>query len=127
MVRDRQSISDDKVKEKLKDEMALKGYIIGDGVSEQCYADSKKARVLSVPEYEMVQSYTEYKIKGIGQDIFRGRTEIRPYLHDHFSSCQFCPYGAVCGYEPELAGKEDRLPSINDAAAKSLMREEDKQ
>lgn len=126
MVRDHPNVSDEKVKEKLKDEMALKGYIIGDGVSEQCYAESKKARVLSVPEYEMVRSHTEYKIKGIGRDIFCGKTEIHPYLHNQFHSCDFCPYGAVCGFEAELTGKEDRLPSIQDAVAKSLMREEDK-
>ena len=127
MVRDRSDISDAKVKEKLKDEMALKGYIIGDGTSEKCYAESKKARVISAPEYEVVQNHIEGKIKGIGRDIFCGRTEIRPYLYDRFSSCDFCPYGAVCGYEPELTGKEDRLPSMNDAVAKSLMREEKKE
>lgn len=72
MVRDRKDLPDAKVQEKLKEEMALKGYIIGDGTSENCYVESKKNRVLSMSDYELVRSHTEHKIKGIGNDIFAG-------------------------------------------------------
>ncbi|MBQ1252007.1 MAG: PD-(D/E)XK nuclease family protein, partial [Firmicutes bacterium] len=120
-VKDRKTLRDDKLKEKLKSEMSLKGYIIGDGAVESCYPEEKGARILTVPEYNTVRSHTEKKIGRIGEDIFRGRTEIRPYLRKQFSSCNHCAYDRVCGYESALMGKEERLPVMKDAEAKERM------
>ena len=95
--------------------------IIGDGAVESCYPEEKGARILTVPEYNTVRSHTEKKIGRIGEDIFRGRTEIRPYLRKQFSSCNHCAYDRVCGYESALMGKEERLPVMKDAEAKERM------
>ena len=69
--------------------------------------------------------HTEKKIEDIGRDIFGGRTEIRPYRRSKGNSCDYCPYEALCGYEPELMGKEDLLLDLNDSEAKAKMYEED--
>lgn len=123
MVRDKKNISEQKIKEKLNDEMALKGYIIGD---KSFYGDAKNAKVMSAADYHTVRAHTEKKISTIGKEIFGGRTEIRPYLRSKGKSCDYCPYEALCGYEPELQGKEDRLADLNDSEAKARMYEEGK-
>ncbi|MBR5328941.1 MAG: PD-(D/E)XK nuclease family protein [Firmicutes bacterium] len=123
VVRDQKNISDQKIKDKLNEEMALKGYIIGD---KSFYGQSKNAKTITAQDYDTIRSHTEKKIGDIGRDIFGGRTEIRPYLRSKGKSCDYCPYEALCGYEPELMGKEDRLVDLNDSEAKAKMYEEDK-
>lgn len=124
LVKENRLMSDEEIKTKLNDEMQLKGYIIGDGVSEQCFAAQKKAKILSVAEHDQILSHTYQTIKTIGEDIFHGRTEIRPYVRGTFRSCDICPYQAVCGYETALMGKEERLHAINEEAAKNLLNRE---
>lgn len=123
MIRDNRNISDGKIKEKLNKEMALKGYIIGD---KSFYGDAQNAKIMSAADYHTVRAHTEKKISAIGREIFGGRTEIRPYLRSKGKSCDYCPYEALCGYEPELMGKEERLADLNDSEAKALMYEEGK-
>lgn len=123
MIRDNRNISEQKIKEKLNEEMALKGYIIGD---KSFYGNAKNAKIMSMADYDTVRAHTEKKISAIGRKIFDGCTEIRPYLRSKGKSCDYCPYESLCGYEPELMGKEDRLAELNDSVAKALMYEERK-
>lgn len=125
MLREDQALSDDQLRAKLSEEMALKGYIIGDGVSEKCFAPSKKTEQISVGEYDLVRRHTERQIAAVGKEIFHGCTEIHPYMRNNYSSCSFCPYNPVCGYEPELMGKEEVLPSLKDTVVKGLMLREE--
>lgn len=122
VVRDQKNLPPEKIKAKLTEEMALKGYIIGD---KSCYGNNKTAKIMTAKDYSTVRSHTEKKIEDIGRDIFGGRTEIRPYRRSKGNSCDYCPYEALCGYEPELMGKEDLLLDLNDSEAKAKMYEED--
>lgn len=121
LVKEKKLMTDTEIREKLSDEMRLKGYIIGDGCSEQCFPLEKKAKVLTPTEHDRMLSHTYQQIKTIGKDIFQGKTEIRPYSRGQFKSCDICPYRAVCGYEPELMGREEQLPVLKEAAAKTLI------
>jgi ATP-dependent helicase/nuclease subunit B len=125
LVKEKKLMTDTEIKGKLSDEMRLKGYIIGDGCSEQCFPQEKKAKVISVADHDRILSHTYQKIKTIGEDIFQGKTEIRPYSRGNFKSCDICPYRAVCGYEPELMGREEQLPAMKEAAVKNMMGGED--
>lgn len=125
LVREKKLLTDTEIKEKLSDEMRLKGYIIGDGCSEQCFPQEKKAKVLSLTDHDRILSHTYQKIRTIGQDIFQGKTEIRPYRRGLFKSCDICPYRAVCGYEPELMGREEQLPVLKEDAVKHMLSGED--
>ncbi|MGI5873306.1 MAG: PD-(D/E)XK nuclease family protein [Bacillota bacterium] len=124
MVREEGVLSEEELRKKLDDEMAMKGYIIGDGVGETCFGAAEKAKVLSVKQYEWVRDHTRRLITRIGREIFGGRTEIHPYLRKKTRSCGFCPYSAVCGYEPEVMGKEERLPDLKESEAMFRMEKE---
>lgn len=121
VVREQKPLSDEEIRAKLANEMQLKGYIIGDGVSEQCFHQEMKAKTLTLGDHDRLISHTHQTIKEIGKDIFEGRTEIRPYQRGTFRSCDICPYRAVCGYEAALMGREEQLPAMGEAAAKNLM------
>ena len=121
LVKEKKLMTDTEIREKLSDEMRLKGYIIGDGCSEQCFPLEKKAKVLSTTDHDRILSHTYQQIKTIGKDIFQGKTEIRPYSRGQFKSCDICPYRAVCGYEPELMGREEQLPVLKEATAKTMI------
>ncbi|HMM05999.1 MAG TPA: PD-(D/E)XK nuclease family protein [Clostridiales bacterium] len=125
LVKETKLMTDTQIKEKLSEEMRLKGYIIGDGCSEQCFPQEKKAKVLTTAEHDRMLSHTHQQIKTIGKDIFQGKTEIRPYRRGLFKSCDICPYRAVCGYEPELMGREEQLPVLKEAAAKTMIGKEE--
>lgn len=121
LVKENKLMTDAEIKEKLSDEMRLKGYIIGDGCSEQCFPQEKKAKVLSLSDHDRMMSHTYQQIKTIGKDILEGKTEIRPYSRGSFKSCDICPYRSVCGYEPELMGREEQLPALKEEAVKMMM------
>ncbi len=125
VVKETKQMTDTQIREKLSEETRLKGYIIGDGCSEQCFPQEKKTKVLSIAEHDCMLSHTYQQIKTIGKDIFQGKTEIRPYRRGPFKSCDICPYRAVCGYEPELMGREEQLPVLKEAAAKTLIGKEE--
>ena len=72
-----------------------------------------------------MRRHTERQIAAVGKEIFHGCTEIHPYMRNNYSSCSFCPYNPVCGYEPELMGKEEVLPSLKDTVVKGLMLREE--
>lgn len=127
-VNDGKTLPEEKIKEGLDNEMALKGYIIDTGDSEQCYAPRTKADILSEKEYRLMRRHTERSIYRCGKEIFAGKTEIRPYVKSYdgsAGSCDFCPYGPVCGYEPGIMGKEDRLKKMSPAEAITKMEAED--
>ena len=44
----------------------------------------------------------------MGTDIYNGNVEIAPFTEGQSSSCDYCPYEAVCGFDRKIKGFQER-------------------
>lgn len=85
------------------------------GKSEILPVDFKKdgeptanSRVASQEDFQNLIKYTQDKSIEIGREIIQGRVKIRPYNHGGMTACTYCPYSALCQFEPGQAGTSYR-------------------
>lgn len=57
-----------------------------------------RSQVLSQEELEQVLGYAQRLVASMGRELARGAAEAKPNLKNQ-NTCQYCPYGAVCGGE----------------------------
>jgi len=75
---------------------------------------SARSSVLSSEELTQVSDYVNHKIRRIGKEIIDGNFPLNPYEKGTRSSCTFCPYHAVCGFDKRIDGCEVRtLPEYS--------------
>lgn len=68
----------------------------------------KSDKAVDKEEFKLIADYTNYRIAEAGNAILRGNTEVNPYLLKNRSSCDYCPYAAVCGFDKKIPGYEVR-------------------
>ena len=56
----------------------------------------------------MISEYVNNHIVHAGNDIYNGNVEVAPFVDGQTSSCDYCPYKAVCGFDEKIAGFEER-------------------
>lgn len=65
-------------------------------------------------QFALLRDYANHVIRENGQAMYQGDTAVRPYTLDKKSSCDYCPYHSVCGYDPKIRGYEMReLPKLS--------------
>ena len=69
----------------------------GGGISENTrqYVKSKK-------DFELLLKYIEKILQNAGSKIIGGEIAARPYKSAQKKGCDFCPYSAVCGFDPSI-------------------------
>ena len=65
---------------------------------------SSRSAVLSGDEMKVVSDYVSYKVRDIGCKILAGDIQIDPYENADKSSCTYCPYKKVCGFDISIPG-----------------------
>lgn len=65
---------------------------------------SAKSSVITGDDMGEISSYVNHKIKQIGMDIMRGNIEINPYEQSGGTSCDYCEYKSVCGFDEGISG-----------------------
>ncbi|MFD2672414.1 helicase-exonuclease AddAB subunit AddB [Marinicrinis sediminis] len=60
----------------------------------------KSSSVFSLDQWEQVRSYIRGQIKEMGERILDGEVGIEPIKFGKKTPCQFCPYHAVCQFDP---------------------------
>lgn len=62
-----------------------------------------RSGVLSKEEFTILQKKIKRLIKQIADEILRGRIEIKPTYNSKQkkSSCEYCPYKTICGFNPK--------------------------
>lgn len=65
---------------------------------------SSKSSVITGNDMEEISGYVNYKIKQIGMDIMQGKIEINPYEQSGGTSCDYCEYKNVCGFDEGISG-----------------------
>lgn len=69
---------------------------------------SARSSVASAEEFEILSEYVNNTIVKAGNDIYKGNVQISPFVEGQVSSCDFCPYKAVCGFDRKVQGFEER-------------------
>ena len=47
----------------------------------------------------------------MGNAIYEGTVEVSPFVEGQTSSCDYCPYKAICGFDERVSGYESRKGS----------------
>ena len=69
---------------------------------------SAYSSVASTEEFEILSEYVNHRIVETGNHIYEGNVEVSPFVDGKTSSCDYCPYKAVCGFELKVKGFKER-------------------
>ena len=65
-------------------------------------------------EFDILSEYVNHNIVKKGNEIYSGNVKVSPYVEGDSSSCDYCPYKAVCGFDVKIKGYEDRNGTVID-------------
>lgn len=68
---------------------------------------TKYSSVAPTETFALISEYVNHHIKETGNEIYQGNVEVKPYRRGKNSGCDYCPYGAVCGFDLKIAGYEE--------------------
>ena len=69
---------------------------------------SARSSVASTEEFDILSEYVKHNIVKTGNDIYQGNVQISPFVEGQMSSCDYCPYKAICGFDVKIQGFEER-------------------
>lgn len=83
------------------------------------------SKVAEKEDFEVIQRYTDRKIREIGRRMLAGETAVSPCLTEKRDSCAYCPYHGICGFDERIPGfSYRRLSKLSQEEIMKLMREE---
>ena len=71
---------------------------------------SARSSVASAEEFQILSEYVNHTIVKAGNAIYQGNVQVAPFVEGQVSSCDYCPYKAVCGFDRKVQGYEERKP-----------------
>ena len=57
---------------------------------------------------EILSEYVNHRIVETGNAIYQGNVQVAPFVEGQMSSCDYCPYKAICGFDGKIDGFEER-------------------
>jgi len=69
---------------------------------------SSRSSVASAEEFEILSKYVNNSIAKSGKEIYQGNVQVAPFVEGQMSSCDYCPYTAVCGFDVKIDGFKER-------------------
>ena len=60
------------------------------------------SKTLSEEEFRRVMTYTDDKVKSLGNAIVTGDIEPHPYKKGKSSACDYCPYNSICQFDERM-------------------------
>lgn len=69
---------------------------------------SARSSVATAEEFAILSEYVNANIVKMGKDIYKGNVKVSPFVEGQESSCKYCPYKAVCGFDLKIQGFEER-------------------
>lgn len=87
---------------------------------------SAYSSVISEEDMTTISNYVNHKIRELGTGILQGNISVNPCEQNGNSSCTYCAYRSICGYDAEIAGYEMRkLENLSPDEAVLRMKESD--
>lgn len=81
-------------------------------------------KVTDKEEFALLSSYTSHIITRSAKELSAGDAAVRPYEQKGKSSCDYCPYAAVCGLDANVPGYQVRkLPEMDTEQIYEKMKE----
>ncbi len=62
-----------------------------------------RSKTASTRQMELLMDYNDSTLQKLGQKMYGGNTSISPYLLERESVCEYCQFGAVCGFDKKLS------------------------
>lgn len=69
---------------------------------------SARSSVVNANEFQILSEYVNNSIVRTGKEIYQGNVKVSPYVEGQMSSCDYCPYKAVCGFDIKIKGFEEQ-------------------
>lgn len=69
---------------------------------------SARSQTVTPEEYKAISGFVNKKVKEFGKRILDGDIAVNPYEEKQRSSCTFCPYRSICGYDERISGFRKR-------------------
>ena len=82
---------------------------------------TQSVNVYSEETWQALLLLTSDRIRAIAECIAKGDISIRPILLSQRTPCQYCPYAAVCSFDPKL--KENRYAAEQKRKANEIIKE----
>ena len=79
------------------------------------------SQTISPEDYSALRAYAGDKIQEFGRRILSGDIDINPYEMDQRSSCKYCVYRSICGFDEKIPGYSMRNLDLQDKDAKALI------
>lgn len=127
MIEDGQELTPEQLNQKILQELKTTGIVNSDdravrlldgeftGKSDILPIERKKdgsfsaySSVIKDEDMAVVSNYVNYKIRELGTGILQGNISVNPCEQNGSSSCTYCAYRSICGYDTEIAGYKMR-------------------
>ena len=69
---------------------------------------SARSSVATTEEFAILSEYVNHNIIQKGNEIYSGNVKVSPYVEGQSSSCDYCPYKAICGFDVKINGYESK-------------------
>ncbi len=145
MIEDGQTLTPEQLNQKILQELKTTGIVNGDdravrlldkeftGKSDILPIERKKdgsysaySSVINEEEMTTISNYVNHKIKELGTEILQGNISVNPCEQNGNSSCTYCAYRSICGYDTEIGGfKMRKLEDLSPDEAVLRMAEAD--
>ncbi len=83
---------------------------------------SSRSEAVSVDDYNAISHFVDKKIKEFGNRILNGEITVNPYEMGERTSCTYCSYRSICGFDEKIDGFEKRKLDIKKDEAMELIR-----
>ena len=71
----------------------------------------KKSSAITTKDFQTLMEFSRKKLQSMSREILDGRISINPYRRmdsTHATACDYCPYHAVCQFDPRMEGQSFR-------------------
>ena len=83
---------------------------------------SARSTTVTLDDYEAISKFVDSKIKYFGNRILQGEIKVNPYEMGDITSCTYCSYRSICGYDEKISGYSMRELNIKSDEAMELIR-----
>lgn len=85
----------------------------------------KNAPVMDTEDFQRIGRYTRRKIMEMGEAVYAGKLNAHPYKNEKKTSCDYCPFQSVCGFDASL--EDGAYRQMNKESAQNILEEIRKQ
>lgn len=97
--------SDEEIYRAMDEDFEGKSQVIPITLKKDGGLSASGSHVASSEEFEVMQEYANTKIVRSAQSIYDGDIQVNPYVAGALeSSCSYCPYHCVCGFDRKIPG-----------------------